>query len=175
MRALLIPLRAPSGSLVLFRAKGLANVSTRDLAEHAGIARIYIYHYFQDWNELRLEAFARFADEQLQQAAQSSAVRAFLRDCLPSNPVDALGLWLDAWDEALHDTKLASAYLKANQGMQGILAAMIHRGVASGAFRCKAPERAARQLFALAMGYANELMLLQSAEAESAVWESWTR
>jgi AcrR family transcriptional regulator len=165
-------------ALVLFRAQGLANVSTRDLAEQAGIARSHIYHYFADWNELRLEAFVRFADEQLQKAAPSddhaeplSAVRAFLRDCLPAKGDDGLAVWLDAWDEALHDPKLAAAYLEANRKMQCILATLINRGVAAGTFRCQSPERVARQLFALAMGYANDLMLLQSTEASLAVWE----
>jgi hypothetical protein len=38
-------------------------------------------------------------------------------------------------------------------------------------FRCASPERAARQLFALAMGYADDLLLEPSAEAVEAAME----
>ena len=48
-----------AAALELFRRKGFADVSTRDLAEHAGLSRSHIYHYFGDWNELRREAFAK--------------------------------------------------------------------------------------------------------------------
>ena len=57
-----------AAALELFREKGFADVSTRDLAEHAGLSRSHIYHYFGDWNELRREAFVHFADEQLKEA-----------------------------------------------------------------------------------------------------------
>ena len=48
-----------AAALELFRSKGFADVSTRDLAEHAGLSRSHVYHYFSDWNELRGEAFVR--------------------------------------------------------------------------------------------------------------------
>ncbi len=54
-----------AAALELFRSKGFADVSTRDLAEHAGLSRSHVYHYFSDWKELRREAFVRFANEQL--------------------------------------------------------------------------------------------------------------
>ena len=45
-----------AAALELFRSKGFADVSTRDLAEHAGLSRSHVYHYFSDWKELRREA-----------------------------------------------------------------------------------------------------------------------
>ena len=62
-----------------------------------------------------------------------------------------------------------TGYLVINAQWQGMLAEVIERGVAAGVFRCKSPQRAARQLFALAMGYADDLMLKPSAESAEAV------
>lgn len=165
-----------AAALELFRSKGFADVSTRDLAEHAGLSRSHVYHYFSDWNELRREAFVRFANEQLDEVREPladapplEALVGFLRDCLPSTADAGWALWLDAWDEAMHDPQMAQAYLVINAQWQGMLAEVIERGVAEGVFRCESPQRAARQIFALAMGYADDLMLKPSVESAEAV------
>jgi AcrR family transcriptional regulator len=167
-----------AAALELFRRKGFADVSTRDLAEHAGLSRSHIYHYFGDWNELRREAFVHFADEQLEEAgarltdiAPIEALLGFIRDCLPASKDDGWGLWLDAWDEAMHDAELARAYLSEIGRWQAMLRGIIERGVVAKVFRCTSPERAARQLFALAMGYADDLLLQPSVEAVEAALE----
>ncbi|WP_347902684.1 TetR family transcriptional regulator [Pseudomonas purpurea] len=161
-----------AAALELFRSKGFADVSTRDLAEHAGLSRSHVYHYFSDWKELRREAFVRFANEQLEEARASiadaaprEALLGFLTDCLPASADDGWALWLDAWDEAMHDAELAAAYLVVNSQWQGMLGGLIERGVVAGVFRCASSERTARQLFAQAMGYADDLLLQPSAEA----------
>ena len=165
-------------ALELFRQKGFADVSTRDLAEHAGLSRSHIYHYFGDWNELRREAFVHFANEQLEEAGArltdkppAAALLGFIRDCLPAGKDDGWGLWLDAWDEAMHDAELARAYLSEIGRWQGMLRGIIEQGVQAKVFRCASPARAARQLFALAMGYADDLLLEPSAEAVEAALE----
>ena len=165
-----------AAALELFRSKGFADVSTRDLAEHAGLSRSHVYHYFSDWNELRREAFVRFANEQLDEVREPladapplEAFVVFLRDCLPSTADAGWALWLDAWDEAMHDAQMAQAYLVINAQWQSMLAEVIERGVADGVFRCESSQRAARQIFALAMGYADDLRLKPSAESADAV------
>ncbi|MBJ7313123.1 TetR/AcrR family transcriptional regulator [Rugamonas sp. CCM 8940] len=168
-----------TAALELFRSKGFADVSTRDLAEHAGLSRSHIYHYFADWNELRREAFVRFAQQQLDAvraplagATPSQALLGFLSSCLPADTDSGWTLWLDAWDEAMHEPLLAEIYFAVNAEWQETLAQLIERGVASAEFRCRAPARAARQLFAMAMGYADDLLLKPSAAArESALAE----
>jgi AcrR family transcriptional regulator len=167
-----------AAALELFRQKGFADVSTRDLAEHAGLSRSHIYHYFDDWNELRREAFVHFADEQLEEAAARltdmppvEALLGFIRDCLPASKDDGWGLWLDAWDEAMHDAELARAYLSEIGRWQAMLRGIVEQGVEAKVFRCASPERAARQLFALAMGYADDLLLESSVEAAEAALE----
>ena len=163
-------------ALHLFRTNGFANVSTRDISAHAGISRSHIYHYFADWNELRREAFARFATEQFEQVkvavehmTPDEALAFFLSDCLPATDDDSWVLWLDAWDEAMHDAKLSATYLAVNQQWQELLAGIVQRGVDAGSYLCESPTRVARQLFALAMGYANDLMLLRSDDERSAM------
>ena len=167
-----------AAALELFREKGFADVSTRDLAEHAGLSRSHIYHYFSDWNELRREAFVHFADEQLEEAGARlidkppvDALLGFIRDCLPESKNDGWGLWLDAWDEAMHDAELARAYLSEISRWQGMLRGIIEKGVEGKVFRCASPDRAARQLFALAMGYADDLLLQPSVETFEAALE----
>ncbi|NMY94412.1 TetR/AcrR family transcriptional regulator [Pseudomonas proteolytica] len=168
-----------TAALELFRSKGFADVSTRDLAEHAGLSRSHVYHYFSDWKELRREAFVRFATDQLDEvraplalAPPLEALLGFLRACLPSSADADWALWLDAWDEALYDPQMAQAYLSINAQWQAMLAEVIERGVAAQVFRCDSSTRAARQIFALAMGYADDLMLNPSTEsAESALGE----
>lgn len=67
---------------------------------------------------------------------------------------------------------MAQAYLSINAQWQAMLAEVIERGVAAQVFRCDSSTRAARQIFALAMGYADDLMLNPSTEsAESALGE----
>ncbi|MGL6242634.1 TetR/AcrR family transcriptional regulator [Pseudomonas sp.] len=164
-----------ASALELFRSKGFADVSTRDLAEHAGLSRSHVYHYFTDWKELRREAFIRFANEQLEEVraplagvAPLMALQGFLKDCLPASADDGWALWLDAWDEAMHDAELAAAYLVVNKQWQTMLAQIIEQGVVTEVFRCASPERAARQIFAQAMGYADDLLLQPSAKAAEA-------
>lgn len=70
-----------TAALELFRQKGFADVSTRDLAEHAGLSRSHIYHYFGDWNELRREAFVHFADEQLEETGAHLADKPRSKRC----------------------------------------------------------------------------------------------
>jgi hypothetical protein len=52
-----------------------------------------------------------------------------------------------------------------------MLRGIIEQGVEARVFRCTSPERAARQLFALAMGYADDLLLEPSVEAVEAALE----
>ena len=167
-----------AAALELFRSKGFADVSTRDLAEHAGLSRSHVYHYFSDWKELRREAFVRFANEQLDEVRAPlvdlpplEALEGFLRACLPSTADAGWALWLDAWDEAMHDEPLAQAYLVINAQWQAMLAEIIEQGVAAKVFRCESPKRAARQLFAVAMGYADDLLLKPSVESAEAVMD----
>ncbi|OLF51162.1 TetR/AcrR family transcriptional regulator [Pseudomonas chlororaphis] len=164
-----------AAALELFRRKGFADVSTRDLADHAGLSRSHVYHYFSDWKELRREAFLSFANQQLDEVRDAirdapplQALQGFLRYCLPDTAEDDWALWLDAWDEAMHDAAMAEVYLAVNAQWQALLGGIVEAGVRAQAFRCAAPARATRQIFAQTMGYGDDLLLQPSVEAAEA-------
>ena len=98
--------------------------------------------------------------------AAGEAVQAFIRDCLSQEPGTGMELWLDAWDEALHDPDLAAAYAATDLRWHKLLETIIVEGVASGDFRCASPDKAARQIFCMTMGYADDVLM--SADAMSA-------
>lgn len=165
-------------ALALFKSRGFAGVSTRDLADEAGLSRSHVYHYFTDWAQLRYQAFERFANEQLEEVrtpigdkTPAQALRSFVRDCLPSAAGSSWTLWMDAWDESLHDPEFAALYLAINEQWQAVLAGMIAQGVEAGEFDCKSADRAARQIFSMTMGYADDLLLKPSPKAAEAVLE----
>lgn len=124
-------------------------------------------------------AFLKFAHQQLDgvrtvvnAGPARTAVLNFLTECLPQSADQAWTLWFDVWDEAMHDAALAEVYREVNKQWHEILTLQIRRGVASGEFKCEDSERAARQIFSLTMGYADELLLEPSKEAaDSAVKE----
>lgn len=161
-------------ALELFQSRGFAQVSTRDLAAYAGLSRSHVYHYFKDWSELRCAAFVRFADEQLREVAAPlidldppRALEHFLQDCLPLSSESGWALWLDAWDEAMHDPDMAKVHLQINAQWEGMLADVIAKGVSSGDFTCRGPARVARQLLAMCMGYADDLLLHPTPDARA--------
>lgn len=163
-----------ASAVELFLTRGFAEVSTRDLATHAGLSRSHIYYYFSDWRQLRKEAFIRFSDTQIEEvramvAGQPplEALERYLLACLPMRLDSAFALWNDAWGQAMHDPDLAAAYVEINAQWHRFLEQLIMDGIASGVFRTPSAKRAARQLFALAMGYV-DLMLAPSEEAAAA-------
>lgn len=141
-------------ALALFSERGLAAVSTRDLADRAGLARSHVYHYFKDWQTLRCEAFARFAQRELDDARATltslsgrEALEAFAAGWLEATRDPAAALWVDAWVEALRDPELAAAYNEAMQQWIHLLEDALRR---SGVLH---DGPLARQVFALINGY----------------------
>ncbi|WP_197488151.1 TetR/AcrR family transcriptional regulator [Bordetella ansorpii] len=156
----------------LFSTQGFNNVSTRDLADRAGLSRSHLYHYFKDWPTLRRAAFVRFADNQYEKSlgdmtglSPRQALASFLRECLPNLSDRSDAIWWDAWDEAVRDPELAAAFREIETRWLGLLATIIQQGVDDGDFRCAMPARVAKQLFCMAVGYADTLALADSAEA----------
>jgi AcrR family transcriptional regulator len=156
-------------TLKLFQEQGLAGVSTRDVAEAAGLSRSHLYYYFQDWETLRKAVFEYFVETELEATRQLveglppvQAIRAFLQDCLPTEDDTVWTLWLDAWDEAMQDAEFAKTYLTKMRAWETILKDAIAQGCKTGDFKCKDPARVARQLFALVNGYADDLLLQPS-------------
>jgi AcrR family transcriptional regulator len=164
-------------ALELFKSRGFSNVSTRDVAEATGMSRSHLYYYFPDWAALRKTAFELFAEDELVRANREleklspiPAIRALLKECLPARRDTAWALWLDVWQAAMHDAKLATTYLALMHSWERSLSNIIDRGCSEGVFTCADSSSTARQLFALASGYTDELLLIPSAKRSEAAF-----
>ena len=162
-------------ALTLFKARGLAGVSTRDVSEACGLSRSHLYHYFADWDALRNGVFTQLSTSEISGASQqldalppAKAMVEFIKAFLPISRDSSWMLWLDAWDEALRDDAFAEIYLSAMQQWETVLAAVVQRGVQTCAFQCDTPERAAKQIFAMINGYSADLLLVPSPKSQKA-------
>jgi AcrR family transcriptional regulator len=187
-RAAAVPAPAPVASatahqileatLALFKARGLAGVSTRDVAAATGLSRSHLYYYFGNWERLRNAVFEHFAAAELDAAERAlaavpppEALQALLHESLPDQRDATWVLWLHAGDEALRDEAFAPVYLGIMRRWEGLLAAVVQRGVAEGVWQCDDAAQAARQLFALANGYAMHLLVQPSRAAAAKALE----
>ncbi|MBB3122127.1 TetR/AcrR family transcriptional regulator [Pseudoduganella violacea] len=155
-----------AAAMELFKANGFASVSTRDLADHAGLSRSHVYHYFPDWKSLRREAFERFVAEQVAEtealyAGQRApkALKSFLRHYLPKENDRDWSMWMGAWVEALREPELAATFHQGARHWETVLEKIIRQGVEEGEWTCAHPARAARQLVALLNGYADNMLV----------------
>jgi AcrR family transcriptional regulator len=162
-------------ALALFKERGLANVSTRDVSIASRLSRSHLYHYFADWSALRGEVFAKLAASEMAQMSQAvdtlppaDALAVFVTALLPAEADSSWSLWLDAWDEALRDAEFAQVYVSSMHGWEAVLAKIMSRGVEKRVFKCDDTQRAAKQLFAAINGYASNLLLDPSPDAQSA-------
>jgi AcrR family transcriptional regulator len=153
--------------VALFLARGIAAVSTRDVAEHLGIARSHVYHYFADWQTLRIAAFEHHmrqeiaaADAGLALLKPEQALGEFIHACFDKNAGAQWMLWIDAWDEAVRDAAFAARYQAMNEQWVGLLAATIQRGIDAGDFPPQKTDRAARQILALITGYLTDTLMV---------------
>lgn len=153
--------------LDLFREKGMAASSTRDIAERTGLARSHIYHYFKDWKELCLQAVEYFSYQELTALQQSllsaqsarEALSLYIQDYLPTSQDASWSIYLDGWNESLRDPIFAEHYQKIIEAWRAVLTQILQTGVASGDFQTADLSRLTRQITALINGYADELIV----------------
>ncbi len=167
--------RIVTTALALFKARGLAGVSTRDVSQACGLSRSHLYHYFADWGALRNSVFLQLATTEIDEISSAlkvlgptQALSVFVQELLPVNRDSSWMLWLDAWDEALRDDSFAEIYIAAMQQWEAVLASIVRRGVKSQEFKCEKPDRAAKQLFSMVNGYAADLLLAPSKKLHKA-------
>lgn len=151
------------GAIALFIDKGIDKVTTRELTEHVGISRSHIYHYFRDWNALRLEAVERFM------LADLDAFKKAIADCAPDAALDAFitslpsthdADWLlynSVWTQAQHDQAYADLAINNMNGWIGLLESVIAAGMNQGLYRQVDAARTARILGGAMNGYADIL------------------
>jgi AcrR family transcriptional regulator len=160
--------------------RGLRSISMTDVAAKAGLTRGAVLYYYEDLDELLVEAhragIARFCDARdaivAGLSSPASQLAAAIRHGLPSGPDDALMRLLYEFDvlagtSALHDELVERMYQRQLQTYLGIL----ERGTASGDFAVRLPvESLAMNLVALEDAYGlhitagNSLITVASAE-----------
>lgn len=161
-------------AIELFIEKGFNQVTTRDLAERAGLSRSHLYLYFSDWKELQKAAFTEFAcqelanvDEILAIEDKHDAVLTLIICLLPAKQDTSWKLWIDLWNAAQHDEEMAKLYIERQQKWPDVLASLLDTGQQNGVFSLTQPARAARQIVALLNGYADLLRLDENLREET--------
>src|SRR5260370_5546942 len=150
-------------------ALGYERVSTRDIAETAGVSTGTVVHYFRD-KESVLEAalLDKIQDSGLAfRAALAGADPAWERlerllgASLPANDEvrDEWRLWLTFWGEATRNERLRAVSERQHQRWTRFLARILRDGVAAGEFASLDPHDTATQIAALVDGLAVQATL----------------
>lgn len=160
-------------ALQLFRERGFNNVSTRDLTNTLGISRSHMYHYFKNWDALRLDSIAFMLDEDVAAFSVESEKRddsqhdAFFRALvdylLPDGPASHWLIYLELWPLAARDTQYEQLLLSSTQTWTAIIRQGLS-GQAFGHLSEAGKDEVARNLHALIDGYSSALILNYSAD-----------
>ncbi|RJL46318.1 TetR family transcriptional regulator [Pectobacterium carotovorum] len=154
------------GAIELFIEKGIEKVTTRELAEHVGISRSHLYHYFPDWQTLSIEALTAFMQADLEDVAAEIAtltpkekLHALVKNYLPDTTDVIWNLYGSLWQLAVHNSAYAELAHVMTEKWFTLLEEIIASGVASGAFKNTDTQRVSRQLGALLNGYSDHLII----------------
>lgn len=168
------PDRILDATVALLRERGLAGLTTRDVAAATGLSRSHLYYWFPNWGALRVAAFERIAAAELlaartalQRLEPGDTIPAFIARCLPTRRDASWAFWLDGWRAAHDDASFAPTFVAAIRDWENVLAEAVERGRRSGAFRCDDSQRVARQIFAMVSGYVEVLVLQPSRRARA--------
>lgn len=152
-------------AIALFLENGIEQVSTRDLTERLGISRSHIYHYFDNWRALSLEAVTRFlADEmetfetQLSSLTAEEKLRTFIESLISENLNSTRKLYTSLWLLSAIDESYQQIVHDFLEKWQGLLIKVIELGIEEGTFRKVDARRVARQIDAMSFGYCEYLL-----------------
>ncbi|KOC88184.1 TetR/AcrR family transcriptional regulator [Winslowiella iniecta] len=155
------------GAIKLFIEKGVENVTTRELTDLMGISRSHIYHYFKNWQALRLAACSHFMYAELNEMAREvenmppqQALDRLIAQYLPVSMDATWVLYMDVWRLAGQDKEYSRLTAELIQAWDRLMEKAILDGIQLGVFRPVDAARAARQLAALVNGYADTLMFI---------------
>ncbi|MBN3136255.1 TetR/AcrR family transcriptional regulator [Pectobacterium punjabense] len=154
------------GAIELFIEKGIEKVTTRELAEHVGISRSHLYHYFPDWQTLSIEALTAFMQADLEEVAAEIAtlppkekLYELVKNYLPDTTDVIWNLYGSLWQLAVHNTAYEELAHVMTEKWSALLEEIIASGIASGAFKNTDTQRVSRQLDALLNGYSDHLII----------------
>lgn len=163
--------RILEGAAALFIERGIEKVTTRDLAEHLGISRSHVYHYFSDWQTLCIASMAHYMQGELDAFMAELAgrtphekLRLLIANYLPDEPDAVWQLYSSLWQLAVHNAAYAELAESVTEKWVALVAGMIEEGVAKGDFRPVDIPRTTRQLGAMLNGYAELLIIRPSPE-----------
>ncbi|MEB5970484.1 TetR/AcrR family transcriptional regulator [Pantoea dispersa] len=160
-------------ALQLFRERGFNNVSTRDLTNTLGLSRSHIYHYFKNWDALKLDSLGFMLDEdvaafsvvseQIDDSQHDAYFRALVNYLLPDGPASHWLIYLELWPLAARDQQYEQLLLSSTERWTGI----VRQGLSGQAFGHLSEankDEVARNLHALIDGYSSALILNYSAD-----------
>jgi TetR/AcrR family transcriptional regulator, transcriptional repressor of bet genes len=145
--------------------RGYDGASITDVARAARLTPGLVHYHFENKREILLAALAdlvarhgaaleeRLAAQEGDAAAELGAFIDFHLGLGADADPDALACWVLLSGEALRDAKVRAALEEALAGIVARLVRILRRGVAEGAFDCRAVEAAASALVATIQGY----------------------
>lgn len=161
-------------ALNLFKEKGMNNVSTRDLNARLNISRSHMYHYYSNWDELKLDAIKKMLDDDVNDyflkfkerktGTISEELLFFLDYLLPDAPSSHWILYLEIWPLSARDQRYAKLIHANLMQWNEIVEDIITRGIEAGEFTSANSQVAARQIAAVLDGYSSMIILDYSAE-----------
>ncbi|MCX3308824.1 TetR/AcrR family transcriptional regulator [Pantoea vagans] len=161
-------------ALKLFKEKGLNNVSTRDLNARLNISRSHMYHYYSNWDELKLDTIKKMLDDDVNDyllklkerktGTISEELLFFLDYLLPDAPSSHWILYLEIWPLSARDQRYADLIHANLMQWNDIVEDIITRGIEVGEFTSANSQVSARQIAAVLDGYSSMIILDYSAE-----------
>lgn len=161
-------------ALNLFKEKGLNNVSTRDLNARLNISRSHMYHYYSNWDELKLDAIKMMLEDDVNDyllklkerkaGTISEELLFFLDYLLPDAPSSHWVLYLEIWPLSARDQRYADLIHTNLMQWNDIVEDIITRGIEVGEFTSANSQVSARQIAAVLDGYSSMIILDYSAE-----------
>jgi AcrR family transcriptional regulator len=155
-------------TIAAVQRKGFDGVTVRDVASEAGVSSGLLHHYFTAFPELLAEAFARAAQEDMDELAAEVAAWEDPRERLdhmveryaPTTREPTWILWISAWGAAPRHDALRATAARLTEVWTEQFASVLADGTRTGVFRCPDPHAAARRLAVFLDGLATQVIAL---------------
>jgi AcrR family transcriptional regulator len=140
--------------------QGLAAVTLRSVAAHAGVTPALVAHYHPNMEVLVAEAFATVVAAEVEEVARLLAGRPGPRErlgtlvdtLLDGTRDDVTIVWVEAWALGRRNEALAASVRKEMDAWQGVVQGVIEEGVREAGFRTEDPAAVAWQLLGMIDG-----------------------
>jgi len=161
----------------LFLEKGINNVSTRDVTRKLNISRSHIYHYYSDWNSLKIDVLENLLDKDINEymhvvgnenfATSVDEIIHYIDYLIPNKPSLQWIIYLELWPLSARENEYRNIMKRHLIRWMEIIENIIHRGMECGEFIVLDKSIAARQISSIIDGYSSMLILDYSVEKRS--------